>query len=124
MKKPDNHILVIFGASGDLTYRKLIPAVYDLHKTNLLPEKFAVLGASRTELSDDKFKEKMKDGIKKFSNYKDDNEKIIDEFLKHLSYLPLDTENPEDFKKLKDHIEKLDRDLKTNGNVIYYLLIF
>ncbi len=121
MKKPENHILVIFGASGDLTYRKLIPAVYDLHKTNLLPDKFAVLGASRTKLSDDKFREKMKDGIKKYSNYKDDDGKIIDEFLKHLSYISLDTENHEDFKKLKEHLEKLDKELETSGNVIYYL---
>lgn len=121
MKKPENHILVIFGASGDLTYRKLIPAVYDLHKTNLLPDKFAVLGASRTELSDEKFREKMKDGIKKFSNYKEDEEKIINEFLKHLSYIPVDTDNSEDFNKLKDHLQKLDKDLGTNGNVIYYL---
>lgn len=121
MKKPDNHILVIFGASGDLTYRKLIPAVYDLHKTNLLPDKFAVLGASRTELSDEKFREKMKDGIKKFSNYKEDEEKIINEFLKHLSYIPVDTDNSEDFNKLKSHLEKIDEELGTNGNVIYYL---
>ena len=112
MKKPDNHILVIFGASGDLTYRKLIPAVYDLHKTNLLPDKFAVLGASRTELSDEKFREKMKDGIKKFSNYKEDEEKVIDDFLKLLSYISVDTDNPEDFKKLKDHLEKLDKEKK------------
>jgi glucose-6-phosphate 1-dehydrogenase len=121
MKKPENHILVIFGASGDLTFRKLIPAVYNLHKQNLLPEKFAVLGASRTEFSDDKFREKMKDGINKFSNYKEDDEKIIDEFLKHLSYFPLDTENPENFNRLKDHLEKLDKKLETNANVIYYL---
>ena len=121
MKKPENHILVIFGASGDLTYRKLIPAVYDLHKTNLLPDKFAVLGASRTKLSDDKFREKMKDGIKKYSNYKDDDGKIIDEFLKHLSYISVDTEKHEDFKKLKENLEKLDKKLDTGGNVIYYL---
>ena len=121
MKKPENHILVIFGASGDLTYRKLIPAIYDLHKQKLLPEKFAVLGASRTNLSDGKFKEKMKDGIKKYSNFKEDDEKIISEFLKLLSYLPVDTENHEDFKKLKDHLEKLNKDLDTKGNVIYYL---
>ena len=121
MKKPENHILVIFGASGDLTYRKLIPAVYDLHKQKLLPEKFAVLGASRTNFSNDKFREKMKEGIKKFSNYKEDDEKIISEFMKQLSYLPVDTDNHEDFKKLKDHLEKLDKKLDAKGNVIYYL---
>ena len=121
MKRPENHILVIFGASGDLTYGKLIPAVYDLHKQNLLPEKFAVLGVSRTEFSDEKFREKMKDGIKKHSNYKDDEGKIVDDFLKQISYITLDTQNNDDFKKLKEHLEKLETKLKTNGNIIYYL---
>ena len=121
MKKPDNHILVIFGASGDLTYRKLIPAVYDLHKQDLLPEKFAVVGASRTNLSDDKFREKMKDGIKKFANFKEDSGEDINNFLKKLSYISIDTENKKDFIKLKAYIEKLGNTLGTKGNVIYYL---
>jgi len=121
MKRADNHILVIFGASGDLAYRKLIPALYDLHKQNLLPEIFAVLGASRSEFSDEKFKEKMKDGIKRFSNFKEDDENSIDDFLKQISYIALDTENRKDFKKLKDHLETLDSKLDTRGNIIYYL---
>jgi glucose-6-phosphate 1-dehydrogenase len=121
MKRADNHILVIFGASGDLTYRKLIPAVFDLYKQNLLPEKFAVLGASRSEFSDEKFREKMKDGIKKFSNFKEDDENNIDNFLKQITYIALDTENQEDFKKLKDHLETLDNNSDTKGNIIYYL---
>jgi len=121
MKRADNHILVIFGASGDLTYRKLIPAVFDLYKQNLLPEKFAVLGASRSEFSDEKFREKMKEGIKKFSNFKEDDENNIDDFLKQITYIALDTENQEDFKKLKDHLETLDNKLDTKGNIIYYL---
>ncbi|HEY6438327.1 MAG TPA: glucose-6-phosphate dehydrogenase, partial [Ignavibacteriaceae bacterium] len=121
MKRPENHILVIFGASGDLTYRKLIPAVYDLHRQKLLPERFAVLGAGRTELTDEKFREKMKDGIIKFSNFKENEGKIVDDFLKQLSYTSLDTQNHEDIVKLKDHLEKLDVELGTNGNLIYYL---
>ena len=84
MKKPDNHILVIFGASGDLTHRKLIPAVYDLFRQNLLPEKFAILGVSRTEISDEKFRVKMKGGIKIFANFKEDDDKLVDNFLQHL----------------------------------------
>ena len=121
MKKPDNHILVIFGASGDLTYRKLIPAVYDLFRQNLLPEKFAILGVSRTEITDEKFRDKMKDGIKKYSNFKEDDGKVIDDFLGHLSYIAIDTENKEHFKKLKNHLENLDSTLETGNNAIYYL---
>jgi glucose-6-phosphate 1-dehydrogenase len=121
MKKPDNHILVIFGASGDLTYRKLIPAVYDLFRQNLLPEKFAILGVSRTEISDEKFRDKMKDGIKIFANFKEDDDKIVDNFLQHLSYFTIDTESKEHFRKLKNHLEKMNSNLETGNNAIYYL---
>ena len=121
MKKPDNHILVIFGASGDLTHRKLIPAVYDLFRQNLLPEKFAVLGVSRTEISDENFRDKMKDGIKKYSNFKEDDDKIVDNFLQHLSYLAIDTESKEDFRKLKNYMENMNSNLETGNNAIYYL---
>ena len=61
MKQTESHILVIFGASGDLAKRKLIPALYELHTQALLPEKLAVLGVSRTELTDSAFREKMKE---------------------------------------------------------------
>ena len=82
MKKPQDHILVIFGASGDLTYRKLIPALFDLYKQNLLPDKFAVLGVSRSDFSHDKFRTKMKEGISKFANFKNENVEFINVFLK------------------------------------------
>jgi len=121
MKKPDNHILVIFGASGDLTYRKLIPAVYDLFRQNLLPEKFAILGVSRTEISDEKFRDKMKDGIKIFANFKEDDDKIVGNFLQHLSYFAIDTESKEHFRKLKYHLENMKGNLETGDNAIYYL---
>ena len=64
MNNNENHIYVIFGASGDLTKRKLIPALYSLYVQNLLPEKFVMLGVSRTEYSDDEFSSR----IVKFSN--------------------------------------------------------
>ena len=80
MKIPESHILVIFGASGDLTKRKLIPALYELHTQNLLPEQFAVLGVSRTEFSDLEFQDKMKEFLPANSH----NQKDIDEFMVHL----------------------------------------
>ena len=58
MKKPEDHILVIFGASGDLTRRKLVPALFSLFKIKLLPKNLAVLGASRTPLSDEDFRKR------------------------------------------------------------------
>ena len=59
MEKPNSNILVIFGASGDLTHRKLIPALFDLQIQNLLPDNFGILGIGRTSLSDASFRDKM-----------------------------------------------------------------
>ena len=60
MVQPENNAIVIFGASGDLTHRKLIPAFYHLYANGLLPEDFAILGVSRTAYSDQDFREKLK----------------------------------------------------------------
>jgi glucose-6-phosphate 1-dehydrogenase len=66
MEKPADCILVIFGASGDLTNRKLIPAIFELQNQNLLPNRFVVLGAGRTEMTDESFRNKMETGVKNF----------------------------------------------------------
>jgi glucose-6-phosphate 1-dehydrogenase len=93
MKQSEPHILVIFGASGDLTKRKLIPALYELHTQALLPENLAVLGVSRTELTDDGFREKMKEFLPILPN----NQKDIESFLEHLYYQPLSTSDSEEY---------------------------
>ncbi|HDR52725.1 MAG TPA: glucose-6-phosphate dehydrogenase [Mariniphaga anaerophila] len=113
MKKPENHILVIFGASGDLTKRKLIPALYDLHLQNLLPEKFAVLGASRTELSDSDFRKKADEFLPE--------EKETADFKKLLFYEPVSPTEPADFERLKSRLEKLEKDNNIDPNYIFYL---
>ena len=73
MNRAENQILVIFGASGDLTKRKLIPALYSLEIQDLLPEKFAIIGVSRKDLSDNLFREELKDGLNSFSGKPDQN---------------------------------------------------
>ncbi len=117
MKKSESHILVIFGASGDLTKRKLIPALYELHTQELLPEEFAVLGVSRTELSDLSFREKMIE----FLPDKLQNKKDVDAFLKHLYYQPISTSDSADYPILKSRLEELGRALSIPENYIYYL---
>ena len=74
MKTLENQILVIFGASGDLTKRKLIPALFELYKQNSLPEKFAVLGASRSQMNDEEFRKKISEFLS--------NSKEVKEFSK------------------------------------------
>lgn len=117
MKQSESHILVIFGASGDLTKRKLIPALYELHTQQLLPEKLAVLGVSRTDLSDSDFREKMKE----FLSIQPHNEKDIEAFLEHLYYQTLSTSEPTDYPILKARLESLGKELSIPENYIYYL---
>ena len=84
MNKPENQILVIFGASGDLTKRKLIPALYSLEVQNLLPDRFAIVGTGRTDFSDDKFRGSLHEGLKLFSSEQDKSK--IENFLEKIFY--------------------------------------
>lgn len=122
MKKDiQDQALVIFGASGDLTYRKLVPAIFDLYKQGSLPKNFAVLGVARTEFSDDEFRNKMEKGIKEFALAKGATDAEIESFSKMLHYLSIETYKESDYAKLKDKLEALDKENKTAGNYIFYL---
>lgn len=113
--------LIIFGASGDLTYRKLVPAIFDLHKQNSLPKNFAVLGVARSPFTDDSFREKMKDGIKQFATAKDVSDEELNTFCQKLHYLSINTDDGEEYSKLKDRLDLLDKEENTAGNYIFYL---
>ena len=113
MNKSENQILVIFGASGDLTRRKLIPALYDLFKQSLLPEKFIVLGASRKDLSDNVFRNIA-------STFLPDDEKST-AFKKFLFYQQVSPQEGESFLKLKKRIDELGKNYSINSNCIFYL---
>lgn len=121
MTKALDQVLVIFGASGDLTYRKLIPAVFDLYMQNLLPENFEVLGVSRSELSDNDFRTKMEEGIKQFAHFREKAGKKLHDFNKKLHYLSIRTKESEDYIKLKKKLLEIDSEKNTKGNYIFYL---
>lgn len=108
-------VFVIFGASGDLAKRKLIPAIYELHREQLLPEHFALLGVSRTEFSDEAFRKEA------FA----ENEFIKGEkdpaFAEKLFYEPIDTLQPEGYEKVKSRLAELDGTQQTDGNYLFYL---
>ena len=123
MEKPQNLILVIFGASGDLTGRKLVPALYELHKQNLLPDDFGILGVGRTQLSDEAFRNDMENGIKTFSNDGKANGSPAKDFLLRLHYLSMNTKSPEDYAILKNKLSELSSSQNTKGNLIYYLAV-
>lgn len=121
MKKTISQALIIFGASGDLTYRKLIPAVFDLFMNGSLPEGYAVLGVSRTEFTDKQFRKKMKEGIRQFAYYKKADEKKIDSFLSLLFYLSIDTAKGEEYIHVKKKLNELDKQFNLGHNYIFYL---
>lgn len=119
MQIPNDQILVIFGASGDLTYRKLMPALYALHHQKLLPTHFEVVGVSRTALSDEAFKVKMAEGIRAFSEPYHLNEAKVQEFCGRLTYHAMDPADATSYQGLKALLEtKLDRGVT---NIVFYL---
>jgi glucose-6-phosphate 1-dehydrogenase len=122
MKANDNHLVVIFGASGDLTRRKLIPALYSIMKQNLLPDNFAVLGVGRTEMNDESFRDEMKVAISTFSEVLNLNDiKILEKFLSVLFYSSIDTFNPDAYSSLNLKINELNLKFKLDDNIIFYL---
>lgn len=121
MKSPDDCILVIFGASGDLTKRKLVPALFDLCCQSLLPERFAILGVSRTELSDDAFRRHMVASVEQYSENKPVDSAKLQEFAKQLHYEALDTSSAEPYGRLRARLSALHSQYRTAGNSLYYL---
>lgn len=113
MKEIKNQVLVIFGASGDLTKRKLIPALYILYKQKLLPEKFAVVGASRTELTDDEFRQRVSEFLPE--------EPGVELFKKMLFYQPVSNNNAADFIPLKNRLKEISSALQIEENFVFYL---
>jgi glucose-6-phosphate 1-dehydrogenase len=113
-------VVVIFGASGDLAARKLIPALYNLFAGNLLQSGFAVLGTSRSKMSDDEFRASMREGVEKFSRTGIEPE-TWDRFAPALHYSSLDVSKQEDFDTLRGRVEELDREHGINGHRLFYL---
>jgi glucose-6-phosphate 1-dehydrogenase len=121
MENPKNLLFIIFGASGDLTARKLIPAIFSLRAQKLLPEKYAILGTGRTNLSDQLFRDKMKEAILKFSEEKVTDMALVDSFVKDLHYHSFDSSNETEYNGLKSHIEDLGKLYSAEGNYIFYM---
>ncbi|WP_108823208.1 glucose-6-phosphate dehydrogenase [Dysgonomonas sp. Marseille-P4361] len=120
-KKIKNQALIIFGASGDLTYRKLIPAVFNLYKQNSLPDNFAVLGVARSSFTDETFRVKMIDGIKQFATAKNISDEDLELFSKKLHYLSLNTDQEGEYSKLAERLKQMDAEEGTERNYIFYL---
>ncbi len=112
-------VMVIFGGTGDLTKRKLVPALYNLHSEGLLPERFAVVGFGTSELDDDGFRKHLADNAREFIPGKVDDD-AFKELLGRVSWVQGDFRDQKAFKRLAEHVTEVDRDAETGGNVLFY----
>src|SRR5579863_7683979 len=112
--------IVMFGASGDLARRKLLPALYDLALHSCLAPRFQLLGFARTELNDDAFRKTASEFLSKMEQGAESGGKRQG-FLDHLHYFQGDYDNPESYKKLEQELESLDKQGQLGGNRLFYL---
>jgi glucose-6-phosphate 1-dehydrogenase len=113
--------MVIFGASGDLTKRLLMPAIYNLECDGLLPKEFAIVGIAMDELTTEVFRDRMSKDIRSFNTRKDFDQKIWDDLNSRLYYTPGKFGDEAAFKKLYDLVTKLDGQYKAKGNILFYM---
>ncbi|MEM1339082.1 MAG: glucose-6-phosphate dehydrogenase [Bacteroidota bacterium] len=122
MKKTENQILVIFGASGDLTARKLVPALFNLFLARQLPESFVVLGASRSDMTDEEFRKRVVLESTYLKNKLEDiKENFIAKFSDRFFYEDLGGAYDVEYTGLRQRIEDLKKTFDASGNIIYYL---
>jgi glucose-6-phosphate 1-dehydrogenase len=116
-------IFFIFGATGDLSSRKLAPALYNLFLDGFMPEKFAIVGTGRTKLSDEDFQTKMFDGINSFSRTGKTKETQWNDFSKNVVYQVSDAKDAETYKEFGVKIKEKQKEWGQVPNVIYYLAV-
>lgn len=121
MVNPKNLIIVIFGASGDLSSRKLIPAIFSLKSQKLMPEKYAILGVGRTKISTEEFRKKMSEAIVSFAEEKVTDKNLITAFAEDLYYLSMDNFSVSAYKELKALLQEIDNKYMICGNYIFYM---
>lgn len=105
MQKPQNMVIVIFGASGDLTHRKLIPSLYALYDQKMMPDHFLILGVGRSSYTDQAFRDRMMQGVRSFSELNHLNESELLQFQQSIAYQQLDPSKAEDFPRLKIRLD-------------------
>jgi glucose-6-phosphate 1-dehydrogenase len=112
---------VIFGATGDLTRRKLLPALFRLAQQRVVPGEFAIVGIARHSLGDEEFRAAMKEAVTKFGADEQLDDSSWESFAKRLFYLAGDFTDPQLYQTLKSKLEEVDRDYQTQGNRVFYL---
>lgn len=121
-KKLSPTVIFIFGGSGDLNYRKLNPALYNLFLDNAMPDHFSIVGIARSDYSDQEYKKHLKEGIDNFSRIKDTNGNW-DEFAKHLSYFKMDINDAASYKELEKIAKQKEAEAGEHPTVVFYMAV-
>lgn len=114
--------MVIFGGTGDLAHRKLLPAIYNLQSEELLPENFAVVAIGRRDKTKEDYRKEIYDSIKQFSRFGMDNE-VWNRIKNRIYYRRMDFLQTEDYQGLNEYLNEIDKKHKTKGNRIYYMAV-
>ena len=120
MKKTNPHIIVIFGASGDLTIRKLIPALFNLHCRGFLPTCFAVLGLGRTQYTDDSYRQQVVKENPHITKNEKANTENMEGFARHIYYQAMDSQKEDDYAVLKERLMDINGACGTEENFLFY----
>jgi glucose-6-phosphate 1-dehydrogenase len=113
-------VLVIFGAAGDLTQRKLIPALYNLACEQAVDERFAVIGYSRSPQSDEAYRTILFDGLQRYSRTQPIDAGVWQTFSQRISYVEGNFEDPEGYAALRDALEAMEQRIGSEGNRLFY----
>lgn len=116
-------IFIIFGATGDLNGRKITPALYNLFLDNWLPDDFAIFGTSRTELTDEKFRDELIGKVNQFSRKGKAEKKKWTEFSSHIFYQASDLNDSKIYKEIATRIIHYKKEWKQEPNIIYYMAV-
>ena len=117
-QKPDSCTIVIFGASGDLTHRKLMPALFALHMKKMLPERVSILGVARSNITDEEFCGMVRKAV---TGIEGGNEADVDSFCRRCSYLAGHYDSPTLYDRLSAALDSLEQTYHTNRNCLFYL---
>jgi glucose-6-phosphate 1-dehydrogenase len=116
-------MLFIFGGSGDLNYRKLTPALYNLFLDGFMPENFSIMGLARSELSEDKYKKHLLEGVQLFSRRKEGKNGHWKSFSDNISYIQMDASEEPAYEKIQKAVKEKQKQWGAHPNVVFYLAV-
>src|SRR5690348_15366262 len=120
-RAPDPCAMVIFGASGDLTARKLVPALYNLARQHMLPAGFSVIGCSKTKFTHEQFRDKIRAAVREDLKLSNQDDPVLDSFAGNIYYISDNFGDSGAYSQLTEFLSQLDHDHGTSGNRLFYL---